>query len=93
MRNLPDGSGCCDRMGPMVCSKRFAVSVTGPFSVKIADPILRSSKITGCCKKVGGDWLTLKKKKRKKKKGKKRGGHLFLVFMVWFFDMSWVFNW
>ena len=52
MRNLPDGSGCCDRMGPMVCSKRFAV--TGPFSVKIADPILRSYKITGCCKKVGG---------------------------------------
>ena len=39
-------------MGPMVCLKRFAV--TGPFSVKIADPILRSFKITGCCKKVGG---------------------------------------
>ena len=50
MRNLPDGSGRCDRMGPMVRWNRFAV--LGPLFRKLATPVPRSSSTTGCCRNV-----------------------------------------
>ena len=55
MRNLPDGSGRCDMMGPMVHWNRLAV--LGPLSKKLATPVPRSSSTTGCCRNVGGGWL------------------------------------
>ena len=55
MRNLPDGSGRCDRMGPTVHWNRLAV--LGPLSMKLATPVPRSSSTTGCCRNVGGGWL------------------------------------
>ena len=39
MRNLPDGSGRCDSMGPMVHWNRLAV--LGPLSRKLANPVPR----------------------------------------------------
>ena len=62
MRNLPDGSGRCDRMGPMVRWNRLAV--LGPLSKKLATPVPRSSSTTGCCRNVGGSWLPCRRKGR-----------------------------
>ena len=62
MRNLPDGSGRCDRMGPMVRWNRLAV--LGPLSRKLATPVPRSSSTTGCCRNVGGGWLPCRRKGR-----------------------------
>ena len=62
MRNLPDGSGRCDRMGPMVRWNRLAV--LGPLSRKLATPVPRSSSTTGCCRNVGGGWLPCRPKGR-----------------------------
>ena len=62
MRNLPDGSGRCDRMGPMVRWNRLAV--LGPLSKKLATPVPRSSSTTGCCRNVGGGWLPCRRKGR-----------------------------
>ena len=62
MRNLPDGSGRCDRMGPTVRWNRLAV--LGPLSRKLATPVPRSSSTTGCCRNVGGGWLPCRRKGR-----------------------------
>ena len=62
MRNFPDGSGRCDRMGPMVRWKRLAV--LGPLSRKLATPVPRSSSTTGCCRNVGGGWFPCRRKGR-----------------------------
>ena len=62
MRNLPDGSGRCDRMGPAVRWNRLAVF--GPLSRKLATPVPRSSSTTGCCRNVGGGWLPCWRKGR-----------------------------
>ena len=62
MRNLPDGGGRCDRMGPMVRWNRLAV--LGPLSKKLATPVPRSSSTTGCCRNVGGGWLLCRRKGR-----------------------------
>ena len=62
MRNLPDGSGRCDRMGPMVRWNRLAV--LGLLSKKLATPVPRSSSTTGCCRNVGGGWLPCRRKGR-----------------------------
>ena len=60
MKNLPDGSGRCDRMGPMVRWNRLAV--LGPLSRKLATPVSRSSSTTRCCRNVGGGWLPCRRK-------------------------------
>ena len=58
-----DGSGRCDRMGPMVRWNRLAV--LGPLSRKLATPVPRSSSTTGCCgRNVGGGWLPCRRKGR-----------------------------
>ena len=62
MWNLPDSSGRCDRMGPMVRWNRLAV--LGPLSRKLATPVPRSSSTTGCCRNVGGSWLPCRRKGR-----------------------------
>ena len=54
VRNLPDGSGLCDRMGPTVRWNRLAV----------LGPVPRSSSTTGCCRNVGGSWLTCRRRGR-----------------------------
>ena len=94
MRNLPDGSGRCDRMGPMVRWNRLAV--LGPLSRKLATPVPRSSSTTGCCRNVGGGWLPYWPKGRPAG----RGGFWFFVsfflgyfcFSQWFSCFFWLFS-
>ena len=60
MRNLPDSSGCCDRMGHTAGWNRLAI--LGPLSVKLATPVPRCSSTTGCCRNVGGGLLPCRQK-------------------------------
>ena len=59
MRNLPDSSGRCDRMGLTVGWNRLAI--LGPLSMKLATPVPRCSSTTGCCRN-GGGWLSCRQK-------------------------------
>ena len=93
MRNLLDGSGRCDRMGPI--SVRWnRLAVLGPLSRKLATPVPRSSSTTGCCRNVGGGWLPCRRKGRPAGVGFGFSLVFFLgyfCFSQWFSCFFWLF--